>query len=83
LHHDAINCVAAVQRLVWLILAGLVLEVYLASVALFGTATFQPRRAVGVALAAAILLLLVLMLVARLRRHAVGLAPLAARTIHP
>src|SRR5215467_8775739 len=64
------------QGLAWLVLAGLVLQVYLVGAALFGAATFQPHRALGVALAMAILLLLVLTLVARPGRSAVGLAAL-------
>jgi len=50
------------QGLAWLIVGGLALEVYLAGAALFGAATFQPHRALGVGLAAAILLLLLVAL---------------------
>jgi FtsH-binding integral membrane protein len=64
------------QGLAWLVLAGLVLEFYLAGAAVFGATTFQPHRALGVILAAAILLLLVLALVARPGRHVVGLTTL-------
>jgi hypothetical protein len=42
--------------------------------ALFGATTFQPHRALGVGLAAAILLLLVAVLIARPGRRVVGLA---------
>jgi succinate dehydrogenase/fumarate reductase cytochrome b subunit len=66
------------QGLAWLVLAGLVVEFYLAGAALFGVTTFQPHRMLGVALALAILLLLVLALVARLARRVVGLAALLA-----
>src|SRR5712692_11753077 len=66
------------QGLAWLVLAGLVVEVYLAGAALFGVTTFQPHRELGVALALGILLLLVLALVARLGRRVVGLAALLA-----
>jgi hypothetical protein len=66
------------QGLAWLVLAGLVVEVYLAGAALFGVTTFQPHRALGVALALGILLLLVLALVARPGRRVVGLAALLA-----
>jgi len=66
------------KGLAWLVLAGLVVEVYLAGAALFGVTTFQPHRALGVALALGILLLLVLALVARPGRRVVGLAALLA-----
>jgi hypothetical protein len=66
------------QGLARLVLAGLVVEVYLAGAALFGVTTFQPHRALGVALALGILLLLVLALVARPGRRVVGLAALLA-----
>ena len=66
------------QGLAWLVLAGLVVEFYLAGAALFGVTTFQPHRTLGVALALAILLLLVVALVARAGRRVVGLAALLA-----
>ncbi|HLH72528.1 MAG TPA: DUF6220 domain-containing protein [Chloroflexota bacterium] len=66
------------QGVVWLVLAGLVVEFYLAGAALFGVTTFQPHRALGVALAVAMLLLLVLALVARPGRRVVGLTVLLA-----
>jgi hypothetical protein len=65
-----------VQGLAWLVLAGLVLEFYLAGAAIFGGTTYRPHRALGVVLALAILLLLVLALVARPGRRAVGLVAL-------
>jgi len=62
------------QGLAWLIVGGLVIEFYLAGAALFGATTFQPHRALGVGLAAAILLLLLVALIARPGRRVVGLA---------
>lgn len=62
------------RGLAWLVVAGLVLQFYLAGAALFGATTFQPHRALGDALAAAILLLLIVTLIARPGRRAVGLA---------
>ena len=70
------------QGLAWLVVGGLVIEFYLAGAALFGATTFQPHRALGVGLAAAILLLLVVALIARPGRRVVGLAAaLTALTI--
>ena len=70
------------QGLAWLVVGGLVIEFYLAGAALFGATTFQPHRALGVGLAAAILLLLVAVLIARPGRRVVGLAAaLTALTI--
>jgi hypothetical protein len=66
------------RGLAWLILAGLAVEVYLAGAGLFGVATFQPHRALGVALAVAILLLLALTPIARPGRRVVGLTALLA-----
>ena len=66
------------QGLAWLVLAGLVVQFYLAGAALFGAMTFQPHRTLGSLLAVAILLLLVLALVARPGRRLVGLAALLA-----
>ena len=68
----------AQQGLARLVLAGLVLEVYLVGAALFGVSTFEAHRALGGALAVAILLLLVLTLVARSGRRVLGLAALLA-----
>jgi hypothetical protein len=70
------------QGVAWLVLAGLVVQFYLAGAALFGVTTFQPHRTLGVALALAILLLLVLALGAQPGRRVVGLtALLAALTV--
>src|SRR6516165_2702185 len=62
------------QGLAWLVEGGLAIEFYLAGAALFGATTFQPHRALGVGLAAAILLLLLVALIARPGRRVVGLA---------
>jgi len=64
------------KGLAWLVLAGLVVEFYLAGAALFGVTTFEPHRTLGLVLALAILLLLVLALVARPGRGVIGLAAL-------
>jgi hypothetical protein len=66
------------QGLAWLILAGLVVQFYLAGAALFGAMTFQPHRTLGYLLGAAILLLLIMALVARPGRRLVGLTSLLA-----
>ena len=66
------------QGLAWLVLAGLVVQFYLAGAALFGAMTFQPHRTLGSLLAVAVLLLLVLALVARPGPHLVGLTALLA-----
>jgi uncharacterized protein DUF6220 len=66
------------QGLAWLIVGGLAIEFYLAGAALFGATTFQPHRALGVGLAAAIMLLLLVALIARLGRRVVGLAVVLA-----
>jgi hypothetical protein len=62
--------------LAWIVLAGLVLEVYLIGAALFGAAPLQLHRSLGSILAVAILVLLVLTSIARPGRRAVGLAAL-------
>ena len=67
------------QGLAWLVVGGLVLQIYLAGAALFGLTTFQPHRTFGDALAAAILILLVVALIARPGRRVLGLA--AALTV--
>ena len=64
--------------LAWLVLAGLVLEVYLAGAGLFGAVTFQLHRAFGLVIAVAILLFLVMVLVARPGRRAVSLTGVLA-----
>jgi hypothetical protein len=70
------------QGLAWLVVGGLLFQFYLAGAALFGASTFQPHRALGDALAAAILLLLVAALLARPGRRLVGLsAGLTALTV--
>lgn len=70
------------QGLAWLVVGGLVIQFYVAGAALFGATTFQPHRALGVGLAAVILLLLVVALIARPGRRVVGLAAvLTALTI--
>ena len=66
------------QGLAWVVVSGLVLEFYLAGAALFGVTTFQYHRALGVRLAAAILLLMVVALITRPGRRVVGLAALLA-----
>lgn len=63
-----------VQGLAWLVVAGLVVQFYLAGAALFGVTTFAPHRALGEALGAAILVLLVVALIARPGRRVIGLA---------
>jgi hypothetical protein len=62
--------------LAWSIVAGIAVQFYLAGAAMFGAMTFEPHRALGVVLAAAILLLLILALVARPGRRLVGLTAL-------
>ena len=70
------------QGLAWLIVGGLAIQFYLAGAALFGATTFQPHRALGDGLAAAIVLLLVVALIARPGRRVVGLTvALTALTI--
>ena len=62
------------QGLAWLVVGGLLLQIYLAGAALFGATSFQPHRALGDGLAIAILLLLIVALIARPGRRVVGLA---------
>ena len=70
------------QGLAWLVVGGLVIQFYLAGAALFGAATFQPHRTLGLGLAAAVLLLLVVVLIARPGRRVIGAAAaLTALTI--
>ncbi|SRR5579884_471498 len=66
------------QGLAWLVLAGLLVQFYLAGAALFGATTFQPHRTLGSVLAVAVLLLLVLAVVARPSRRLVGRTALLA-----
>jgi hypothetical protein len=68
--------------LAWVVVGGLLVQFYVAGAALFGATTFQPHRALGNALAAAILLLLVVILIARPGWRVVGPAlALVALTI--
>jgi hypothetical protein len=60
------------QGLAWLVVGGLLVQIYLAGAGLFGATTFQPHRALGNALAVAILLLLIVVLIARPGWRAVG-----------
>ena len=62
------------RGLAWLVVAGLVLQFYLAGAALFGVTTFQLHRQLGDALGAAILLLLIAALIARPGRRVVAMA---------
>ena len=66
--------VRILQGSAWVVVGGLLLQVYLAGAALFGVTSFQPHRALGDALGVAILLLLVVALLARPGRRIVGLA---------
>jgi hypothetical protein len=69
----------AVQGLAWVVVAGLVVEFYLAGAALFGVApSFQLHRALGSVLVIAMLLLVVLALIARPGRRLVGMSALLA-----
>jgi hypothetical protein len=58
--------------LAWVVVGGLLVQFYLAGAALFGATTFQPHRALGNALAVAILLLLIVTLIARPGWRVVG-----------
>jgi len=70
------------QGLAWIVVGGLLIQFYLAGAALFGATTFQPHRALGDGLAAAIVLLLVVVLLARPGRRVIGLTlTLTALTI--
>ena len=60
------------QAVAWLVVAGLVVEFYLAGAGLFGVTTFQAHRLLGMSLGVAILLLLVISLLARPGRRTVG-----------
>ena len=55
-------------------LAGLLLQFYLASTALFGAGSFQPHRMLGVTLTMIVLLFPVLALAGRLGRQLIGLS---------
>ena len=66
------------QGLAWLVVASLLVEFYLAGTALFGIATFQPHRTLGVISGVLILLLAVLALIAAPPRRVTGQAVLLA-----
>jgi hypothetical protein len=62
------------QWLARIFLAGLLLQFYLASTAMFGAGSFQPHRMLGGALTALVLLFPVLALAGRLGRQLIGLS---------
>jgi len=62
--------------LAWAILAGLLLQVYLAGTALFGATTFEGHRSLGMALVLPVLLLPVLALAGRMGWRLIGLSAL-------
>lgn len=62
--------------LVWIVLSGLVIEVYLAGVGLFGADSLDMHRMVGMSISLPMLLLLLLALVGRLGRRLIGLSTL-------
>jgi hypothetical protein len=64
------------QGLAWLVVASLLVEFYLAGTALFGVATFQPHRLLGVITGVLILLLAILAPIAASTRRLVGQAVL-------
>lgn len=64
------------QGLAWVVLAGLLLQFYLAGMALFGAASFEFHRTLGYLLAIPVLLLLVLALAGFLGRRLIGLSAL-------
>ena len=64
------------QGLARIFLAGLLLQFYLAGVALFGAGTFQPHRTLGDALTVLAFIFPVLALVGRLGRKVIGLSAL-------
>jgi hypothetical protein len=66
------------QGLAWLVVASLLVEFYLAGTALFGVATFQPHRLLGVISGVLILLLAILAPIAVSARRVVGQAVLLA-----
>jgi hypothetical protein len=66
------------QGLAWLVVASLLVEFYLAGTALFGVATFQPHRLLGVISGVLILLLAILAPIAGAARRVVGQAVLLA-----
>jgi hypothetical protein len=62
------------QWLARIFLAGLLIQFYLASTAIFGAGSFQPHRMLGVALTALVFLFPVLALAGRLGRQLIGLS---------
>jgi hypothetical protein len=62
------------QRLAWIFLAGLLLQLYLAGAPMFGATSFQPHRTLGFVLTLLALLFPVLALVGRLGRQRIGLS---------
>lgn len=66
------------QALAWVLLAGLLLQLYLAGAGIFGATSFQPHRMLGAALTLTALLIPVLALVGRLGRQTIGLSLLLA-----
>jgi hypothetical protein len=64
------------QWLARIFLAGLLLQFYLASTAMFGAGSFQPHRLLGAALTILVFLFPVLALAGRLGRQLIGLSVL-------
>ena len=64
------------QWLARIFLAGLLLQFYLASTAMFGAGSFQPHRMLGAALTMLVFLFPVLALAGRLGRQLIGLSVL-------
>jgi hypothetical protein len=62
------------QWLARIFLAGLLLQFYLASTAMFGAGSFQPHRVLGFALTMLVFLFPVLALAGRLERQLIGLS---------
>ena len=62
--------------LAWVILAGLLLQIYSAGTALFGATTFEAHRSLGMALSLPVLALLVLALVGRMGWRLIGFSAL-------
>jgi hypothetical protein len=67
-----------IRTLAYMILLGLIVEVYLVGAALFAGMAFEPHRTLGHLLGPPILLLLVVALIARPGRRVVGLSLLLA-----
>jgi hypothetical protein len=64
------------QGLAWAVLAGLVLQIYFAGLALFGATSFELHRTLGYLLAIPVLLLSILALAGRLGWRLIGLSAL-------